>query len=39
MTSVIWVFTHAENDQGLHSDEEEQMLCMSTANKTLQHLK
>ena len=38
MTSVTLVITHAQNEQGLQSDDE-QMLSKSTVNKTPQQLK
>ena len=38
MTSVTLVFTHAQNERGLQSDDE-QMLSKSTLNRTPQQLK
>lgn len=38
MTSVTLVFTHAQNEQGLQSDDE-QMFSKSAINKTPQQLK
>jgi hypothetical protein len=38
MTSVTLVFTHAQNEQGLLSDDE-QMLSKSTINNIAEQLK
>jgi hypothetical protein len=38
MTNVTGVFTHAQNEKGLQSDDD-QMLGKSTINKTPQQLK